>query len=129
MKAMIALAVASAVTLGGCASDPNVGYNGYTYYDGYRPYPYEAPYYSYGPCYGYPAIGGSFYYRDDDRDHWRGRDDWRDRARDDGRRDNWRGRDRDGRADDDRGRGRGREESRGPVDTRHGEAGNEAGMR
>ena len=126
MKATIAIA-AAALTLGGCASDPYVGYSG-AYYDGYRPYAYEPYGYAYGPQYGYPAAGATFYFRDDDRDH--SRNHWRDGGRDDDlRRENWRGRDRDDRGD--RGRDSGRNPSRPytPGDTRHGEAGNEAGMR
>jgi len=125
VKATIAIA-AAALTLGGCASDPYVSYGG-AYYDGYRPYTYEPYYYSYGPQYGYPSAGATFYFRDDDRDY--SRHDWRDRGRDDRRRDNWRGRDRDDRGD--RGRDSGRNDARPyePADTRHGEAGNEAGMR
>ena len=124
MRATI-LGVACAVALAGCASDPYVSYGGATYYDGYRPYAYEVPSYSYGPYYSYPTIGGTFYYRDDDRDHWRGRSDWHDR---DGRRDDWRARDRDARDRDDRDRSRGRD-ARVPANTWHGEPGNEAGMR
>ncbi len=77
MKAIIGLAVAiaSAVTLTGCASD-----GGYGYYDEYRPYAYGGPDYGYpGPYYGYPnVIGGTIYYdrRDYDRrdhDRWSNR--------------------------------------------------------
>ena len=136
MKATIAIA-AAALALGGCASDPYVSYGG-AYHDGYGPYAYDgayyAPraysyepfYYSYGPAYAYPSAGATFYYRDDDRDHSRNR--WRDRGRDDDGRDHWRGRGREDRGD--RGRESGRNERpHEPLDTRHGEAGNEAGMR
>jgi hypothetical protein len=119
MKAKLGVALAFALTVAGCASGPYSAYDG-GYYEGYRPYAYGSPYYDYpGAYYGYPGvIGGSIYY--DRRDYDR---DWRNRSRDD--RDHWQGRGRD-----DRG-GRGRDEAqppRGRLDTRHGEAGNEAGM-
>lgn len=132
MKAKLLVALAFALTLAGCASGPYTAYDG-AYYDGYRPYAYGNPYYSYpGAYYGYPGVvGGTIYYdrRDYDRDHWRNR------SRDD--RDHWQGRGRDDRGgrDDRNGRGDrgGRDRdggppSRGRLDTRHGEAGNEAGM-
>jgi hypothetical protein len=121
VKALTAVALATGLMLHGCASDPYVTYG--TYYDGYRPYAYEAPYYSY---YGYPSAGPSFYFRDDDDYRWRHR--WRDRGRDEWGNDS-RDRDRDGRGDDGRDRRRDDSRARGPIDTRHGEAGNEAGMR
>jgi len=120
MRPILALTFAGTLALGGCASDPYGYGGGYTYHESYPSYTYGSPSYSYGPAYGYPAIGGTFYYRDDDRDHWRGRNDWRDRN---DRHDNWRGRDRD----DDRGRGRDYRDRSRDLDTRHGEAGNEAG--
>jgi hypothetical protein len=118
-----ALAVAFALALAGCASDPY-------YAGGYTSYSYGTPYYSYGygtpyyyDYYPGPAIGGSitYYHFDNDRDRWRHRDrDWHGR---DGGRD--RGRDYD--------RGRGRDDrpswrDGGTANFRHGEAGNEAGM-
>jgi len=121
VKPIVAIALAGTLALGGCATDPYGSYG--TYYEGYRPYAYDVPYYSYGPAYVYPSPGATFYFRDDDdRDHWR------DRGRDDRGRD-WRGRDRNDRDRDNRGRGQERNDWRGPVDSRHGEAGNEAGMR
>ena len=120
MRPMITLALAGTLALGGCASDP-YGYGGYSYYESYPSYTYDAPYYSYGPAYGYPSVGGTFYFRDDDRDHRRGRNDWHDRN---DRRDHWRNNDRD----DDRGRWRDRHDRSRGLDTRHGEPGNEAGM-
>ena len=121
MKAIVGLAVAlaSAVPLNGCAGGPYAAYDGYSYYDGYRPYAYGGPDYGYpGPYYGYPGvIGGTIYYdrRDHDRDRWsnrphRDRQPWEGRGRDDG--------------------GRDRNDAQPPrerLDTRHGEAGNEAG--
>ena len=110
MKA--ATAIAFAILLAGCASDPYlVGYNSDGYYDGYAPYTYATPYYApyYTPYYAYPSIGAGIYYYDHDgrdrRYHYRDRD-WR----------------------RDRGPGeRHPHPSREPLDTRHGERGNEAG--
>jgi hypothetical protein len=141
MKAKLLVALALALTVAGCASGP-YAYDS-VYYDGYRPYAYGGSSYDYSPgYYAYPGvIGGSVYYdrRDYDRDQSRNRyrddrDKWQGRGRDD--RDNWQGRGRDGR-DNSQGRGRddrGRPDRndgqgpRGQPDTRHGEAGNEAGM-
>lgn len=126
MKAATALALALAVTLAGCAGDPYSGYGGNVYYDDYRPYAYGVPYYGTpyyaSPYYGYPAIGGTFYYdrRDHDRDRWQRRP---------GDREHWQDRGRGDRVD--RGERRDRNNprpSREPLDMRHGEAGNEAGM-
>ena len=116
-----AIAALLALLVAGCASGPYyAGYSGgYAYHEPYTVYDYGLPYYGF---YGYPAVIGGAYYYD----------------RHDGRRDGWRGRDRD----DDRGRWRDRDEDRqrwqnrenrdnrprGGLDTRHGEAGNEAGM-
>lgn len=136
--ARLTLAIAVAATVSACASGPL-----YTGYDaGYvvseRDYRHDSPY-AYGgfdhgaPAYAYPyayppAIGGTYYqggHYDRDRGYDRGRRDDRDRRYDSSRRD-----DRDdgrvpressGRQD------RGRAEPSPPV-TRHGEAGNEAGM-
>jgi len=120
-----AIALAATALLAGCASGPYyAGFDTYTPYGyvtpGYTPY-YGSAYYS-PPAYSYypGTIGGSVYYYDrhdwrDDRDWNRydryGSRDWNDR----GRRDEPRP-PRDSRP------------SREPLDTRHGEAGNEAGM-
>lgn len=118
MKLKLALALALALTLAGCASGPYSAYDD-VYHNGYRPYAYGGSDYGYPGAYYPGAIGGTIYY---DRRNY-DRDDWRNRSRDD--RDQWQGRGRD-----DRG-GRERHDGyapRGRPDTRHGEAGNEAGM-
>lgn len=108
MKA--ATAVALALLLAGCASDPYyAGYSG-GYYDGYTPYtyatPYDGPYYA--PYNAYPSVGAGVYYYDRDG------------------RDRRYYRDRDSRHE--RGPGeRNPPPSRERLDTRHGEPGNEAG--
>lgn len=125
-----AIALAASALLAGCASGPY--YAGYGAYDTYTPFTYGyttpyygsaysgAPYYSYSPG----TVGGSIYYYDRSHD-WR--DDWRDR-RDWNRHDGRGSRDLSdrGRRDDPRAP-RESQPSRG-LDTRHGEAGNEAGM-
>ena len=126
-----AIAIAASALLAGCASGPYyAGYETYTpspyVTPGYAPYSgsvyYGAPYHSYYPG----TIGGSVYYSD--RPSWR--DDWRDHR-------DWNRHDRYGSRDwNDRDRGwrdeprppRDSWPSREPLDTRHGEAGNEAGM-
>ena len=118
-----AIAAILALLVAGCASGPYyAGYSGgYGWYEPNVTYDYGLPYYSY---YGYPVVIGGTYYYD----------------RHDGYRDGWRGRGRD--RDDDRARSRDRDDDgqrrlnrenrdnrpRGGLDTRHGEAGNEAGM-
>jgi hypothetical protein len=119
-KVKTAIAVVLALLVAGCASGPY--YTGYgSYVEPYAAVPYYG-YYDYPAFYGYPAvIGGSFYYYDRDDRHRDGRR-WRDGG--------WRDSDRGSRGrDDDRGRDRpGQPPPRERLDTRHGEAGNEAGM-
>jgi hypothetical protein len=131
-----AIAIAASALLAGCAGGPyyagydtvpnayatpgySAPYYGSTYYGSTY---YGAPYYSYYPG----GVGGSIYYQDrhDRRDDGRDRRDWN---HNDGRgsRD-WNDNDR-GRRDEPR-PPRNSRPSREPVDTRHGEAGNEAGM-
>jgi hypothetical protein len=134
-KVKTAIALGFALLVAGCASGPYyTGYGSYSYYEPYAP----SPYYGYSDYYGAPAfyayppvIGGSFYYYDRD-DHQRDGRRWRDWDRRDWDRRDWDRRDGDrgsrGR-DDDRGRDRrGPPPVREPLDTRHGERGNEAGM-
>ena len=125
MKTLIA--VAAAALLAGCASGPYyAAYDTYTPYSyvtpGYAPYYgstyYGAPYYSYYPG----TIGGSVYYYD--RSDWRDHRDWNRHDRHGSR--DWYDQDR-GRRDQPRPPRDSR--SRVPLDTLHGEAGNEAGMR
>ena len=93
----LALGLASALLVAGCAGDPYyAGYGGYGYsYDTYRPYDHGTAFsydYGYPSYYGNPAIGGGVYfqYRDDDGRRWHRND------RDDrGRQGRWRDRDAD----------------------------------